>query len=335
MKRVGIIGVSGYTGLELVKIILNHPKFELTYTAASSASRLSEIFPQLLGYFDCDVYMANAKEASEKCDLVFLALPHEKAMEFAKEILNYGTTKVVDLSADYRLSLALYEKNYTTHLDPLNLSQAVYGLIELNREKIKQATLVTNPGCYPTCSLLALMPFIKFIDSRIGVMIDAKSGVSGAGKTPKQASHFVNVNENFNAYNPITHRHADEIKEQLSLMSGKDVSTLFVPNLAPLNRGMVASIYGVLDKKINADEVLREFYKNENFIRVRNEPVNVKNVAGTHYCDIYVKTHEGKIWINSAIDNLLRGASSQAVANANLMLNIDESTGLPVAAYGI
>lgn len=328
--RVGVIGVSGYTGLELIKILLNHPKFELNYLAATSEGRVDEIFPQLSGICDKRVEIADAKEASKRCDIVFLALPHEKAMEFASEILKYGGVKVVDLSADYRLSLGLYEKNYTKHLDPKNLAHAVYGLPEINREKIKKATLIANPGCYPTCSILAISPFVKFIDEKIGVFIDAKSGVSGAGKSLKTTSHFVSVNENLNAYSPITHRHSDEIKEQISLLLGDEISTIFVPNLVPITRGMVASVFGVLKEKIdNPLQILSEFYKGSEFIRVRDGVVHIKNVAGTHFCDIYAKVSGDKIWINSAIDNLLRGASSQAVANANLMSGYDENLGLP------
>ena len=335
MKKIGIIGVSGYTGLELIKILLRHDEFKISYLAASSESEIAEIFPQLRGVLDMQVEIADAKTAAQKCDLVFLALPHEKAMEFAKAILEFGTTKVVDLSADYRLSLELYEKNYTTHLDPKNLAHAVYGLAELNREKIKTANLVANPGCYPTCSILGIAPFLKYMDAQIGVFIDAKSGVSGAGKGLKTTSHFVSVNENANAYSPITHRHADEIKEQLSLRFGGEFSTIFVPNLLPLTRGMLVSAFGVLKENINATQVLKDFYKDEEFIRVRTEPVHIRNVAGTHFCDIFVKTQGNKIWINSAIDNLLKGASSQAVANANLMLGIAENKALPKIAHGI
>ena len=335
MKKVGIIGVSGYTGLELIKILLCHDEFEISYLAATSESQICEIFPQLNGVLDMKVEIADPKTVAQKCDLVFLALPHEKAMEFAQAILEFGTTKVVDLSADYRLSLELYEKNYTTHLDPKNLAHAVYGLVELNREKIKTANLVANPGCYPTCSILGITPFLKFMDNKIGVFIDAKSGVSGAGKGLKATSHFVSVNENANAYSPISHRHADEIKEQLSIRANAEFNTIFVPNLLPLTRGMLVSAFGVLKEKIDAMEILKEFYKNEEFIRVRNEPVHIKNVAGTHFCDIFVKTDGDKIWINSAIDNLLKGASSQAVANANLMLGVIQNMALPKISHGI
>lgn len=332
--NVGIIGVSGYTGLELIKCILANPRLNLTYIAATSSGKINEIFPQLSGVLDMDVQVANAKVASECCDLVFLALPHEKAMEFVPQILNFGA-KVVDLSADYRLSCELYEKNYVLHKDPANLANAVYGLIEINRERIKSAQLVANPGCYPTCSLLALAPFAGLIDNDFGVMIDAKSGVSGAGKGLKESSHFVAVNENLNAYNPLAHRHQDEIKEQFERQNNSKTDVLFVPNLLAITRGMSASIFVKLRKISNADEILREFYKDEKFIRIRKNPVRIKDVVGTHFCDICVRQNGDKIWINSAIDNLLRGASSQAMANANLMLELDESLGLPLIAHGI
>ena len=335
MKRAGIIGVSGYTGLELIKILLSHPGFEISYLGASTQGEISEIFPQLRGVLQMRVEAADARVAAQRCDLIFLALPHEKAMEFAREILKFKSVKVVDLSADYRLSRELYEKNYTTHLDPRNLAHAVYGLPELNREKIRAARLTANPGCYPTCSILALAPFVRLLDPSIGVFIDAKSGVSGAGKALKTSSHFVSVNENAGAYSPISHRHADEIKEQLQILRGGGFSTLFVPNLLPITRGMLVSAFGVLQKSVDAEAVLREFYENEPFVRVRSEPVSIKNVAGTHFCDIFVKTAGDKIWINSAIDNLLRGASSQAVANANLMCGFAEATVLPRIAHGI
>ena len=335
MKKAGIIGVSGYTGLELIKILFSHPGFEISYLGASTQGEISEIFPQLRGVLQMRVEAADARVAAQRCDLIFLALPHEKAMEFAREILKFKSVKVVDLSADYRLSRELYEKNYTAHLDPRNLAHAVYGLPELNREKIRAARLTANPGCYPTCSILALAPFMRLLDPALGVFIDAKSGVSGAGKALKASSHFVSVNENAGAYSPISHRHADEIKEQLQILRGGAFSTLFVPNLLPITRGMLVSAFGVLQKSVDAEAVLREFYENEPFVRVRSEPVSIKNVAGTHFCDIFVKTAGDKIWINSAIDNLLRGASSQAIANANLMCGFAEATALPRIAYGI
>lgn len=333
--RAGIIGVSGYTGLELIKILLNHPNFEISYLAASSASKTDEIFPLLDGILDMDIEVADPKMASKKCDIVFLALPHEKSMYFTKELLSFKDVKVVDLSADYRLSLELYEKNYTAHIDKDGLKQAVYGLVELNKEKIKTARIVANPGCYPTASLLAIAPFINFIDTKFGVIIDAKSGVSGAGKSLKTTSHFCSVNENINAYNPFKHRHADEIKERIEMLLNSQISLHFIPHLVPITRGMLVSVYINLKQDIDEKEILREFYKNAPFIRVKNEPVAVKNVVGTHFCDIFAQKHENLLFINSAIDNLLKGASSQAIANANLMFGFDESLGLPKIAHGL
>ncbi|NLY04448.1 MAG: N-acetyl-gamma-glutamyl-phosphate reductase [Campylobacter sp.] len=331
-KRVGIIGVSGYTGLELIKMILTHPYMELTYLAASSQSEITELFPSLSGILDIKVEAADAKEASKRCDLVFLALPHKTAMSFASEILSYGI-KVVDLSADYRLSLENYEKFYTTHSDKENLSCAVYGLVELNRDMVKGANLVANPGCYPTASILALAPFLDYIDDDI--FISALSGLSGAGKGLKQSSHFVNANENMNAYSPLTHRHAPEITEQLEKRAKRALNVSFVPHLVPLTRGMLVSAFASLKSNIDATKILENFYKDEKFIRVRSEPVNVKNVVGTHFCDIFVKQNGKYLFINSAIDNLLKGASSQAVANANIMFGFDELLALPKISYGL
>ncbi|RAZ49399.1 N-acetyl-gamma-glutamyl-phosphate reductase [Campylobacter hyointestinalis] len=335
--NVGIVGISGYTGLELVKLLINHPNFELSYAGASSQNELEDIFPSLKNVLNLKVEVANTDEIKARCDLVFLALPHSEGMKVAKELRGSGV-KIVDLSADYRVSLENYEKNYCAHLDKDGLKDAVYGLVEINRDRIKKANLVANPGCYPTCSLLGLLPFANMLDPKFGVMIDAKSGLSGAGKSLKQTSHFVSVNENMNAYSPLTHRHSDEIKEHLNLAHNTNIDVMFVPHLIPLTRGMLVSSYGVLKpefKDIDLISVLENFYKNEKFIRIRREPVSIKDVAGTHFCDIFAINNGGKIWINSSIDNLLRGASSQALANANLMFGFDESLGLPLVGDSI
>lgn len=334
--RVGIIGVSGFTGLELVKILLNHPKFILTYIAASSQGEINSIFPMLSGIFNLQVEVASASEARRRCDIVFLALPHTKGMEFVKE-LGSGV-KIVDLSADYRLSKENYEKNYCKHLDDIGLKRAIYGLCELNREKIKNADLIANPGCYPTCSLLACVPFAPYLDGSCGIFIDAKSGVSGAGKSLKPSNHFISANENFCAYSPITHRHACEISEHLAHFGSVNLDVTFVPHLLPVTRGMVVSIFGVLKPEFTALEpleILNNFYKNEKLIRIRNEPVSIKNVVGSAFCDIFAMKNGNKIWINSAIDNLLKGASSQALQNANLAFGLNETLGLPLIGSGI
>lgn len=331
--KVGILGISGYTGLELVKLILAHPHFELSYAGASSESRLSELFPQLRGVFDMSVEVADISQIKKRCELVFTALPHMQSMKYIKELREH--IKIVDLSADYRISLESFRANYGEHTDAKGLESAVYSVPELHRHSLKNCLLVANPGCYPTASLLALAPFAKMIDEKAGVFIDAKSGVSGAGKSIKASSHFISVDENANAYSPLTHRHAAEIKEHFYALGGAG-DVLFVPHLLPLNRGMLASVYITLKEQfsqINPLDVLNDFYSNENFIRICSEPPQIKNVAGSHFADLSAYKSGDKIVVLSAIDNLLRGASSQALANANIICGFDESTALPRLAH--
>ena len=331
--KVGILGISGYTGLELVKLILAHPHFELSYAGASSESRLSELFPQLRGVFDLDVEVADISQIKKRCELVFTALPHMQSMKYIKELREH--VKIVDLSADYRISLESFRANYGEHTDAKGLESAVYSVPELHRHSLKNCLLVANPGCYPTASLLALAPFAKMIDEKAGVFIDAKSGVSGAGKSLKASSHFISVDENANAYSPLTHRHAAEIKEHFYALGGAG-DVLFVPHLLPLNRGMLASVYITLKEQfsqINPLDVLNDFYSNEGFIRICSEPPQIKNVAGSHFADLCAYKSGDKIVVLSAIDNLLRGASSQALANANIICGFDESLALPRLAH--
>ena len=331
--KVGILGISGYTGLELVKLILAHPHFELSYAGASSESRLSELFPQLRGVFDLDVEAADISQIKKRCELVFTALPHMQSMKYIKELREH--VRIVDLSADYRISLENFEANYGEHTDAKGLESAVYSVPELHRHSLKNCLLVANPGCYPTASLLALAPFAKMIDEKAGVFIDAKSGVSGAGKSLKASSHFISVDENANAYSPLTHRHAAEIKEHFYALGGAG-DVLFVPHLLPLNRGMLASVYITLKEQfsqINPLDVLNDFYSKESFIRICSEPPQIKNVAGSHFADLCAYKSGDKVVVLSAIDNLLRGASSQALANANIICGFDESLALPRLAH--
>ena len=331
--KVGILGISGYTGLELVKLILAHPHFELSYAGASSESRLSELFPQLRGVFDLAVEVADISQIKKRCELVFTALPHMQSMKYIKELREH--VKIVDLSADYRISLESFRANYGEHTDAKGLESAVYSVPELHRHSLKNCLLVANPGCYPTASLLALAPFAKMIDEKAGVFIDAKSGVSGAGKSLKASSHFISVDENANAYSPLTHRHAAEIKEHFYALGGAG-DVLFVPHLLPLNRGMLASVYITLKEQfsqINPLDVLNDFYSKESFIRICHEPPQIKNVAGSHFADLSAYKSGDKIVVLSAIDNLLRGASSQALANANIICGFDESLALPRLAH--
>lgn len=212
--NVAIIGASGYTGLELIKILINHPKFNITYIANSTGNEnVQDLHPCLKDVINIDVSCANAADVAKNAELAFLALPHKTSMFFAKELLNLGI-KVVDFSADYRLELDTYEKHYCPHEDKEHIKDAVYGLPEYYKDEIKNAKLIANPGCYPTASLLALFPFIDYIQEGTPIFIDAKTGISGAGKKLTEAAHFANLNENIHAYNPFKHRHMPEIEEK-------------------------------------------------------------------------------------------------------------------------
>lgn len=334
---VGIIGVSGYTGLELLKLLLHHPIFEVRYLANTQGeARIHEIHKGLLNVCDLPVQKACASDVIKHCDVVFLALPHKQSMNMAKDILALKPIKIIDLSADYRLSATNYEAIYGEHKDKENLTHAVYGLPEYNREKISKATLIANPGCYPTASLLALLPFAKHIKGE--VFIDAKSGVSGAGKTLSTNTHFPHINENLFSYSPLTHRHQIEISQHCASFSSVNHSINFVPHLSPITRGMLVSVFATLKAPLSpkeANEILKKAYANEPFIRLMSQPVDMQGVIGSHFCDIFVATQNNAIFINASIDNLLRGASSQALLNANIACGIDEHLGIPTIPHGI
>lgn len=328
--NVGVIGASGYTGLELIKILIKHPKFNLSYVANTEGGvTLGELHPSLKGVFECNVVKVDIDEVAKECELVFLAVPHQTAMAFVKPLIEKGL-KVVDLSADYRLPKDIYEEFYCPHTDTKNLTHAVYGLPELFAKELRNATLVANPGCFPTSAILGVLPFMSKRVKHTPIIIDSKTGVSGAGKKLSDVTHFVNVNENLFAYNPLMHRHAPEIAQKL----GVDFDEIhFVPHLVPLTRGMLSSIYIQVEGDFDAFSLLSEFYKDALHVRVSKNPVDMKSVAGTNFCDIYVKQKGNVLFISSAIDNLMRGASSAAVANANLMMGFDEELGIPNIAY--
>ncbi len=331
--KVAVVGASGYTGLELVKILLTHPKFELSYISNSEGdTTIDALHPALSKVTSQKVEKADPKEIAKIAKLCFLALPHKTSMSFAKELIALGV-KVVDLSADYRLELDTYEKHYCPHEDKANIPNAVYGMPEFYKDDIKKTNLVANPGCYPTASLLALMPFVEYFDESSNIFIDAKSGVSGAGKKLSATTQFVTVNDNIFAYNPFKHRHMPEIEEKIKLVGNKKLNINFVPHLIPVTRGMLVSVYGTLNKDINAKEILKEYYKDSTFVRVKDTPVDIKSTAGTNFCDIYVEQNGNAVFINSSIDNLLKGASSAAVVNANLMCGFEEDLGINKIAY--
>ncbi len=327
---VGVVGATGYTGLELVKMLLKHPKFHLNYIANSEgATTIDKLHPSLHGVCEHKVVQADVDTIVKRCALVFLALPHKTAMAYVKPLIAKGV-KVVDLSADYRLTQEVYEEYYVTHTDIENLEHAVYGLPEMFRHELKSANLVANPGCFPTSAILGVLPFLSKRQENTPVIIDAKSGVSGAGKKLSDVTHFVHVNENLFAYNPMLHRHAPEIAQKLNIDFD---NVTFVPHLVPLTRGMVSSIYLQVSDDFDAEKTLYEYYKDEKYVRVCERPVDMKSVAGTNFCDIYVQRKKNILFISSAIDNLMRGASSQALVNANLMMGLEENMGIPEIAY--
>jgi len=342
--NIAIVGSSGYAGGELFRILLHHPSATVTaVTSEKSAGKpITDIFPHLLGLTDLVCEPLDPASIAKKADLAFLALPHVTAQEAAFRLHGLGI-KVVDLSADYRLAdAALYEKWYEhRHQYPDLLKSAVYGLPELHRERIRKSSLVANPGCYPTSAILGLAPVIsrKMLDLET-LVIDSKSGVSGAGRSPGLAFHFPEANEGFMAYKVGSHRHTPEIEQELSLIAGTQVTLSFTPHLVPMNRGILTTIYGRLTGSVDTDSlhaVFAAFYRKEPFIRVL--PVgqfpNVRNVRGSNFCDIGVHAdgRTGRAVIVTAIDNLVKGASGQAVQNMNLMMGFEESAGLRFAGF--
>ncbi|TNF45347.1 MAG: N-acetyl-gamma-glutamyl-phosphate reductase [Epsilonproteobacteria bacterium] len=333
MVKVGVVGASGYTGLELVKMLVTHSGFQLTYLATTQGdTTVEQLHPSLVDVISFPVEKADADAVAESCELVFLALPHKASMGFAKTLLDKGV-KVVDLSADYRLELDTYEEHYCAHEDKAHLNDATYALIEYYREELKGSNLAAGPGCYPTATLLGILPFIPYLDTDAPLFVDAKSGVSGAGKKLSETTHFVTVNDNIFAYNPLKHRHAPEIAEKIEKIHGAKMNVNFVPHLIPATRGELVSVYATLKEDIDPLEVLKKQYANDPFIRIRETPVDIKSTAGTHFCDIYAAKNGNALFVSSAIDNLLRGASSQALVAANLMCGYDENMGIPSISY--
>ena len=337
--NVGVVGATGYTGEEIVRLLAWHPQVKLTYVSGKEDRdiKIQQIFPYLKNRLDLDCRAFSHEEAIEKCDIVFLSLPHTVSMDVAAKFLKAGR-KVIDVSADYRLKdTAAYEKFYKVgHKDEANLKQAVYGLPEINREKIKTAKLIANPGCFPTGAILGLYPGIKKgLFNTAGIGIDAKSGVTGAGRKAEKSLNFSEVNESFKAYKPFEHPHVPEMDQELSRIAKKEVSVVFVPHLLPLNRGILSTIYVPLIKSTTAEELLNAYqkvYLDEPFINVYPGGAlpELKNVARTNFCDIGLRVFPAKklALIVSVIDNLGKGAAGQAVQNMNLMCGFEETAGL-------
>ncbi|MBN2168055.1 MAG: N-acetyl-gamma-glutamyl-phosphate reductase [Actinobacteria bacterium] len=336
MLKVGIIGASGYTGTELIRILVRYPKVEIRLVTANqfSGEVASNVYPSLKGYFDEKYETYNPDRVQEECDVVFLGLPHQESMGVVKELASAGV-KIVDLSADFRFDDgAMYEKTYgVAHSCPELLEDAVYGLPEINREKIKGSMLVANPGCYPTAALLGLYPAAGagLIDG--GVVIDAKSGVSGAGRKLTLESHFSTVADSISPYAVSGHRHGPEIKQELSKLAG-DVGMVFVPHLVPMNRGILCTMYVKLGRSMteqNMREIYEEAYSKEHFIHLLEggRYPQTKALQGWNGCHVAVELkEEDTLVVMTAIDNLVKGASGQAVQNMNLMCGFPEEKAL-------
>ncbi|WKN30107.1 N-acetyl-gamma-glutamyl-phosphate reductase [Porifericola rhodea] len=333
---IGIIGATGYTGSELIRILHTHPEAEIKLITSESKAgkKIAEIYPALNGLTDL-VLQPMAEVKNYQLDVVFLALPHGAAMNFVKDYYD-SSFKIVDLSGDFRLSSPeVYQEWYgMDHIFEKGFETAVYGLPEMYREQIRKARLIANPGCYPTASILATYPLVK---SRLvnsdSIIIDAKSGTTGAGVKPKTATHFSTVHDNFKPYGIKTHRHSVEIQEQLSSVATQEAIVQFTPHLLPIDRGIIATAYSHPKSAISEEDVkeaYHEAYANEPFVRLRQEPPSVKDVRGSNFCDIFA-TYDARtkrIITVSAIDNLVKGASGQAVHNMNLMFGLEEKSGL-------
>ena len=334
--KTGIIGATGYTGSELVRILHHHPQVEISLITSESKEGLkfSDIHPAFYGIVDTELQPLSAIN-NYSLDVVFLALPHGVSMNFIKDYHQAGF-KIIDLSGDFRLSSQqVYEQWYgKEHVFPQGFESAVYGLPELFRERIKESRLVANPGCYPTSSILGLYPLLKnkLVNPK-NIIVDAKSGTTGAGVKPSTTTHFSNVHDNFKPYGLKTHRHTIEIEETLNSLHQESPIVQFTPHLLPIDRGIIATIYTEPLNNTSEEElkqVYQEAYRNHPFVRVREKIPSVKDVKGSNYCDVYVTYDErtNRIITVSAIDNLVKGAAGQAVHNLNLMSGFEETAGL-------
>lgn len=338
MFKAGIIG-DGYTAAELIRILAGHDDIEVVAVLSTEnvGRRIDDIYPHLAGFSSLVCEESDAGLLRGRCDIVFLALPHGLSVGIALVLLEAGI-KCIDLGADFRLKDAgLYKKYYELeHSAPEMLQHAVYGLPELNRDKIKNSRLVANPGCFPTGAILPLVPLLSAgVIKPEGIVVDSKSGVSGAGRTARSTNHFCEVNEGIKAYGVGKHRHGPEIAQELSAAAGVKVNMIFTPHLVPMNRGILTTSYAELAtgaKAAAVREALEDKYKDEYFVRVMKEGLfpHTKWVYGSNFVDIgiYVDEEEGRVILISALDNLTKGASGQAVQNMNLMLGLEEKRSL-------
>ena len=344
MVKVGIIGATGYAGNELVRLLMGHKDVEIMWYGSRSYidKKYAEVYQNMFEIVEDTCLDDNMEELASKVDVIFTATPQGfLAGVLTEEILS--RVKIIDLSADFRIKdVKTYEKWYKIeHKSPQFIEEAVYGLCEINRDKVKGARLIANPGCYTTCSILTAYPLVKegLIDPDT-LIIDAKSGTSGAGRGAKLPNLFCEVNENMKAYGVTNHRHTPEIEEQLGYAAGKEIVVNFTPHLVPMNRGILATEYATLNKKADGTlptygevkAIYDKYYKNEKFVRVLEKDIcpETKWVEGSNYVDVNFKIDErtGRIVMMGALDNLVKGAAGQAVQNMNLLFDFDEAEGL-------
>ncbi len=334
MTKIAILGGSGYTAVELIKVLLRHPYAEIVAVTSRDAQPVADYHPSLTGRLDllCEPFDPDKLKA-KGVQVAFGCLPHGASIEAVGPMLERGI-RVVDLSADYRLrDPEQYAEWYgETHHDTANLAHAVYGLPELYADKIRGARLVANPGCYPQTGILGLAPLVAAnLIERSGIIVNCLSGVSGGGRTPKLAFHFPECNESVTAYNVGKHRHTPEMEQALADVAGEPVEVLFTPHLIPMDRGIFSTIYATPTKPVEEAKLLglfREYYAGKPFVRVRGTLPATKDTAHTNFFDVTVRVVRGKVVVLAAEDNLVRGASGVAVQNFNLMCGYDERTGL-------
>jgi len=336
MIKAGIIGASGYTGGELLRLLVNHPnvKLELATSRSLAGKPVTSTHKHLEGFLDLKYENPNSENIRERCDVVFVAVPHGSAMDYVPELLD-GGTKVIDLSADYRLETSVFEKVYeTTHSDP---RKAVYGLVELHPEAAEE-DFVANPGCFPTGAILAAAPLAAagLIDLAV---FDSKTGISGAGISPTEASHYPNLAENITAYKLTTHRHKAEIFQELTKLDQKLRNINFTPHVIPSIRGIFTTAHLFINEPLSTDDlktIYEGFYRDRPFIRFPSGVPSLTAVRGSNFCDMGFESDKenNRVIVLSAIDNLVKGASGQAIQNMNLMFGLDETRGLwlPAAA---
>ncbi|HXF83626.1 MAG TPA: N-acetyl-gamma-glutamyl-phosphate reductase [bacterium] len=335
--RVSIIGASGYGGGELARLLAGHPEVELVHLTAETRAgeAMADLYPNLRGFTAAVTEPADAAAIARDSDVVFLALPNGRAMTLAPHLV--PRARVIDLGADFRFRDArVYEQWYATpHAAPELLADAVYGLTEFRRAAIRRARLVGNPGCYPTAALLAALPLLQAgVVEPAPLVIDAKSGVSGAGRSATLGTHFAEVNENVKPYNVVAHRHTPEIEQELAALAEAPAAVAFIPHLIPMTRGILATVYlrarGTLSTE-QGTAILREAYAGEPFVRVLADALpQTKATSGSNFCDVAVRVdaRTGTVIAMAALDNLVKGASGQAVQNMNVMLGFPEELGL-------